>query len=48
MNAELREQRIDCPYLHPFPPARVPKRGGLDVVTAIRHEERECGKSLED
>jgi hypothetical protein len=48
MDAELREQRIDCPDLKSFASALVPKLGSCDVISAIRRDERECGKPLDD
>ena len=39
-NAQLAQERVDRPDLHPRPPANVANIRGINVVLPIRHQER--------
>ena len=41
MDAKLRQERIDGPYLDSAPPAPVAEFGGIDVVPTRRHDQRQ-------
>jgi len=43
-NAELRNQRVDCPELDSRAPAAVAKCSGINVIRAIRRQHRQSGK----
>jgi len=45
-HAELGQQSVDGSHLHAGAPANVPELGRADVIVAIRHQERHCGKSI--
>ena len=47
-DAELRDERINCPNLDSAAAARIAQRRGLDVIVPVRKQERHRGKPLED
>lgn len=46
--AELRQQRVDRPDLHTFAAALIAQFRRMNVVVAIRHDQRQGGKPLDD
>lgn len=47
-DAQLGDQRVNCSKLNSSATARVAQCGGLDVIIAIRNQERHSGKPLEN
>jgi hypothetical protein len=47
-NAQLRQKRVDRPDLHALSAAAVPQLRRIDVIVAIRHDERQRGKAIDD
>ncbi len=43
-NAQLRNQRVDCPHLNSRAPAAVAKFGGVNVILSIWDQQRQSGK----
>lgn len=46
--AKLCQERIDRSNLNTCLPAAVPRRGGLNMIVAIRHNERYRGKAVQN
>jgi len=46
--AQLRQKRVDGPDLHALSAAAVPQLGRVDVIVAIRHDERQRRKAFDD
>lgn len=46
-DTKLSNERIDCPGLDAYAPARIAKGGCGNVVLAIRHEKWQSGEVLE-
>lgn len=47
-DAQLRNQRIDCPNLNTHSTTRVSQRRSLDVIISVRNQEWHGGKPLEN